>query len=107
MQRRKFRISYVKKSLARRSLIAAALSGIAILLCFFVLRLSVRAQGEAGLTVAAVAFCSFIISLFSIGYACFSFYEREKNYILSKISLLLSSALALFWIGLMITGGKG
>lgn len=107
MPRRTYKISYVKKPLAKKSLIAAALAAAAVFLCFFALRLSITAQGKAGLNAGAAAFCSLLVSLFSAGYAGLSFLEKEKNYILSRISILLSLVLVLFWIGLIITAWKG
>ena len=107
MPRRTHKISYVKKPFAKKSLIAAALTAAAALLCFFALRLSVAAQGNAGLNAAASAFCSLLVSFFAAGYAGLSFLEKDKNYILARISLVLSLILAVFWIGLIITGWKG
>lgn len=105
MRRRKYKISYIKKPFAKKSLIAISLSAAAVFLCFFGLRLSVMAQGNAGLNAGAFGFCSFLVAAISIGYAVFSFTEKEKNYLPARISVMVDAILLLFWIGLVIAAG--
>lgn len=105
MRRRNHKISYIKKPFAKKSLIAVSLSAAAVFLCFFGLRLSVMAQGKAGLDAGAFGFCSFLVAGFSIGYAVFSFAEKEKNYLPARISIMVDAILILFWIGLTIAAG--
>ena len=111
MQRPKHRqnnqISYIKKPISKTSMVACGLAAAALLLCYAALRLSVDSQGGAGLNAGACGFCSLLVALFSIGYAALSFREREKNYILARVSLLAGLALSVFWISLIITAGKG
>lgn len=101
------KISYVKKPIPKMSIIAIVLMAVALIFCFLALRLSVYRQGDAGLNAGAFGFCSLLVSLFSMGYAGLSLREREKNYILAKISLLSGLVLVVFWISLIVTAGKG
>jgi hypothetical protein len=60
--------------------------------------------GQAELNVAAVCFCSLLISLVSLAYGALSFFEREKKYILSKIGMSISGVLIVLWIVFIIIG---
>nr|WP_154527081.1 calcium:proton exchanger [Clostridium sp. WB02_MRS01] len=68
---------------------------------------SVMAEGQAQLNVAAVCFCSMLISIVSMVYGVFSFFEKEKKYILSKIGMGISLSLIILWAVLIIIGIKG
>lgn len=107
MRRQDNKISYVKKPIPQKSVIALVLLFVALIFWFAALRLGVTGQGEAGLNAGAFGFCSLLVTLFSMGYAGLTFREREKNYILARISLLAGLILVVFWISLIITAGKG
>lgn len=101
------RVSYVKKPFAKNSIFSIGLAGAALLLAGAGFVISVRAQGEAGLNVAAFEFCSFLVSLFAIWYGVKSFSEKEKNYILARIGTGLGGALIVLWLIMMIIGMRG
>lgn len=104
MQKGKRKISYIKKPFARRSFISLGASAAAVLCCGISLWLSVKMQGNGGLNMAAWGVSSLAASGVGIGYSLTSFMEKEKNYVLAKVSLGISGFLALFWISLIIVG---
>lgn len=107
MERRHKRVSYVKKPLAKRSVMAAILTGAALCLFGTGTYLSVKSQGQAPLNVAAVMFCSLIVALFGVWYGLISFLEKEKNYILAKVSLVVGGLMLFAWILMIIVGLRG
>lgn len=107
MQKKPHKISYVKKPFARRSRISFPFALAALGCCIASLGISARLQGNGDLDVAAWGVSSMIFSVISIVYAGTSFLEKEMNYILSKISLTISAALLVFWIGLLLVGLLG
>ncbi|PJJ28619.1 calcium:proton exchanger [Lacrimispora celerecrescens] len=106
MQKQK-KVSYIRKSFAKRSFLCLGLAVGALVLGIIGIISSVMAEGQAQLNVAAVCFCSLLISFFSIGYGVFSFFEREKKYILSKVGMGISLSLIILWAVLIIIGIKG
>lgn len=107
MERRNTRVSYVKKPLAKRSFMAAGL--VAAGLCLFAagMYFGVKSQGQAPLNVAAAMFCSLVVCLVGLWYGALSFLEKEKNYILAKVSLVVGGLLVFAWILIMIVGLRG
>lgn len=104
MAERRFKISYVKKPFARRSFISLPLAAAAFVFGAVSLYLSVRMQGSGGLNVGAWGFSSFVFSLAALIYGGLSFLEKEKNYVLARIGMILGGLLALFWICLTCVG---
>lgn len=66
--------------------------------------LSIRSHGNGEINVAAWGFTSVIFSALALSYSASSFLEKERNYILSKISLVTSGVLALFWFCVILVG---
>ncbi len=107
MQKGNRKISYIKKPFAGRSFISLGATAAALVCCIVSLWLSVNMQGNGGLNMAAWGVSSLVASGVGIGYGLISFMEKEKNYVLAKISLGISGFLALFWIFLVIIGLLG
>jgi len=101
------RASYIRKPFAKRSFLSLGLAVGALVLGIIGIISSVMAEGQAQLNVAAVCFCSLLISIFSLVYGVLSFFEREKKYILSKIGMGISLGLIILWAVLIIIGVKG
>lgn len=106
MQKQK-KVSYIRKSFAKRSILCLGLAVGALALGMIGIISSVMAEGQAQLNVAAVCFCSMLISIVSMVYGVFSFFEKEKKYILSKIGMGISLSLIILWAVLIIIGIKG
>jgi len=100
-------VSYIRKSFAKRSFLCLGLAVGALALGIIGIISSVMAEGQAQLNVAAVCFCSMLISIVSMVYGVFSFFEKEKKYILSKIGMGISLSLIILWAVLIIIGIKG
>lgn len=106
MQKQK-KVSYIRKPFAKRSFLSLGLAIGALVLGIIGIASSVMTAGQAQLNVAAVCFCSLVISIFSLIYGTLSFFEKEKKYILSKIGMGISGILAILWIVLIIIGIRG
>ena len=92
MERIGNKVSYIKKPLAKNSFVAAGLVFYAAAISF-----SYYTQGNAPLAAAALGFCSIIIAVSSVVYGVFAMMEKEKNYLLAKISLAAAGILLLVW----------
>ena len=68
------RYSYIRKKLARGTVGACILSGLALLLFLFCISYSFYRHGEAGMVIAAIALLSVHFSAFSL---CYSFGEGK------------------------------
>lgn len=101
------KVSYVKKPFARRSIISFGLSLCALILFIMGISCGVNSNGQMPLNMAAVCFCSLLVALFSLAYGVFSFFEREKKYILAKLGLGVSGCLVIVWLILIIIGLRG
>ncbi|MEY8356189.1 calcium:proton exchanger [Lachnospiraceae bacterium 54-53] len=106
MQKQK-KVSYIRKSFAKKSFLSLGLAIGALILGITGIVSSVMTGGQAQLNVAAVCFCSLVISLVSLVYGVLSFLEKEKKYILARIGMGISAALVILWSVLIIIGIKG
>ena len=92
------KISYIRKPLAKYSFVAAGLIAAGYIFGVIAVALSYQNQGDAPMQAAALALCSIVTILSSIAYGIFSFTEKEKNYILAKISLVFAGIAMCFWL---------
>lgn len=107
MAERRFKISYVKKPFARKSFAGLPLSLLALLLGAVSLWLSVRMQGNGSLSVGAWGVSSLVFAIAGMVYCGLSFLEKEHNYVLAKIGMVIDGLLILFWICLIFVGLRG
>ncbi|MBS6642558.1 MAG: calcium:proton exchanger [Clostridiaceae bacterium] len=107
MERRHTRVSYVKKPLAKRSFMSIGLAAAGLCLFAAGMYLSIKNQGQAPLNVAAMVFCSLILNLVGVWYGALSFLEKEKNYILAKVGIVVGGLEIFAWILIMIVGIGG
>ena len=102
MERIGNKISYIRKPLAKYSFVSAGLMIAAYIFAIVSVALSYQAQGNAPMISAALGLCSIITAISSLVYGVFSFFEKEKNYILARICLIAAGILAFFWLVIMI-----
>lgn len=98
------KVSYIRKPFARQSKWSLGLCAAGLLLFAGAMILAVREQGQSGMYVGALGFSSLAFSLFGLWYGVHSFWEKEKNYILARISTPLSGLLVIVWLVMIIIG---
>lgn len=98
------KISYIRKPLARRGKMSLLLAAIATLLGALGVYFGVQGNGNAGLSVAALGFSSLLFALVSLWYGWLAFLERNRNYLMARISLGISGLWAVFWVCMVIVG---
>ena len=98
MERIGNKVSYIKKPFAKNSFVAAGLAAAALVFYAAAISFSYYTQGNAPLAAAALGFCSIIIAVSSVVYGVFAMMEKEKNYLLAKISLAAAGILLLVWV---------
>lgn len=102
MERIGNKVSYIRKPLAKYSFVAAGLTAAAYFFAAVGIGLSYQAQGNAPLVASALALCSILTSISSLAYGAFSFFEKEKNYLLAKICLVAAGILVFFWLVIIV-----
>lgn len=107
MQKKPRRISYIRKPFARRGFVSFPFAIAALFCCIASLGISTYLQGNGDVNVAAWGLSSIIFAVVSLVYSAMSFLEKERNYILAKISLGVSAVLVVFWLCLVIVGLVG
>lgn len=98
MERIGNKVSYIRKPLAQYSLVAAGLLAVSAVLTCAVAAVSYRTRGNVPLVMAAVGFSGILAAVVSVVYGILSFSEKEKNYVLAKISLVGSGLVLMIWI---------
>lgn len=98
------KVSYIRKPMAKHSFPAIVLAAAGLVLTGAGVWLAVRNKGEAGVNAAACGFCAILVSITGMMYCWRASVEKEKNYILAKIGLVLCGLTLLFWICLIIVG---
>lgn len=104
MERRRYKISYIKKPLAKKSFICLGLATVALTCALNSLRISVVMQGDGGPNVGAWGLSSLLFASASMAYGSLSFQEKEKKYILSKIGIVVSGLTLVFWVCMLVVG---
>ncbi len=107
MKNRNRKISYIKKPFARNSFYCLPLSVLALMFLGVSLYLSVRMQGNGQMNVAAWGLSSMLFAVAGLCYGLSSFLEKEMNYILSKIGVVISGILLVCWVFVIIIGLAG
>lgn len=102
MERIGNKVSYIRKPLARYSFVASGLTIAAYIFAAAAVMLSYRAQGNAPMVSAALGFCSIINAVSACVYGVFSFFEKEKNYLLAKICLITAGLAVFFWLVIVL-----
>lgn len=92
------KVSYIRRPLARQSLPAAGLAAVSLILTLASIGVSYYTGGSAPLWAAAVGFSGILTAAVSVIYGIFSLLEKEKNYILSKISLAAAGVILFLWL---------
>ena len=104
MARKKFKISYIRKPFAKRSLVSLPLALWALALGGASLALRARLPGAGGLAGAAWGVSSLLFAVVGLGYGGLSLFEKEKNYLFAKIGMGITGGLILFWTCMIIVG---
>lgn len=104
MEARRTRVSYVKKALAKRSIPSFGLAIAGLLLLGGSLYLGVHTQGQVMLNVGAMGFCSILLSLSAILYGVTAFWDKEKNYRLAKLGIVMGAILLFTWLLIIVMG---
>lgn len=102
MERIGNKVSYIKKPFAKASFVAAGLAAVSFLLGAAAIGLACYTRGNVPLNGAALGFCSILTALCSLVYGIFSFFEKEKNYLLAKISLFAAGVLIFVWLVIIV-----
>ena len=98
MERIGNKVSYIRKPLAKYSFVSAGLGTAALLFGFIAIGAAYYFQGDAPLSAAGGGFCRILTAVSAVVYGVLSFFEKEKNYILAKISLGISGTLLFLWL---------
>ena len=98
------KISYIRKPLARRGKMSLLLAAIATLLGAPGVYLGVQRNRNAGLSLAGPGFSHLLFAMVSLWYGWLAFLERNRNYLMARISLGISGLWAVFWVCMVIVG---
>lgn len=104
MQRGKRKISYIKKPFAGNSRICLPAAVLSLILWGVSLYLSVRLQGQGDLNVAAWGLSSLVCGIVALVYGGFALMEKEKNYMLAKLGMVVGGIVMIFWLCMIIVG---
>ncbi len=98
------KVSYIRHPFARNSYWSLMMAVICLALTVASMTLSVRNAGQGGLITGALGFSGIAAALMGFWYSFLSFREKEKNYILAKISTGLCITVVIFWLMIIIVG---
>lgn len=98
------RVSYVRKPLAQRSKWAVGFLAVSLLLGALGIYGGVVTQGQAALQSAAFGLCSIVFAVTAVWYGGISFLEKEKNYILARIVVVIGGAVLIGWGSAIVLG---
>ena len=102
MERIGNKVSYIRKPLAKYSFVSLGLIAAAYVFGTAAVVLSYQNMGDAPLNAAAFGLCSIVTTVSSIVYGIFSFFEKEKNYLLAKVCLVFAGIAMCFWLVVVV-----
>ncbi len=97
-------VNYIRKPLAKGGFYAAGITAVGLVLFGSVIGLAVKSRGNVPLNVSAMAFSSLLFALCGLIYGIRAMWEKEKNYILAKLSVILDGLMILVWVIMLIVG---
>lgn len=98
------KVSYIRKPLAKHSKWSLGLSAAGLILFAGTMYITVKEQGQSGMYAGALGFSSMVFSILGLWYSVHAFREKEKNYILARISLPVSGILVFAWLVMIMIG---
>ena len=98
------KVSYIRKPLAKHSKWSLGLCAAGLPLFAGTLYITVWEQGQSGMYAGALGFSSLVFSILGLWYSICALLEKEKNYILARISLPVSGILLIIWLVMIIIG---
>ena len=102
MERIGNKVSYIRKPLAKYSFVSLGLNVAANVFGTVAVALAYQSMGDAPMTAAALGLCSIVTTISSVVYGIFSFFEKEKNYILAKVCLVFAGIAVCFWLVVVV-----
>ena len=102
MERIGNKVSYIRKPLAKYSFVSLGLIVAAYVFGTVAVALAYQSMGDAPMTAAALGLCSIVTTISSVVYGIFSFFEKEKNYILAKVCLVFAGIAVCFWLVVVV-----
>lgn len=98
------KISYVRHPFARNSYYCLVLAVLSFLLGGVSMYLSVARAGQGNLNTGAYGFSSIVAAVVGLWFGLQAFGEKESNYILAKIGIIVCLVLLIVWLIIVITG---
>jgi fluoride ion exporter CrcB/FEX len=102
MERIGNKVSYIRKPPAKYSFVSVGLIVAAYVFGIAAVALSYQNMGDAPMNAAAFGLCSIVTTISSIVYGVFSFFEKEKNYLLAKVCLVFAGSAMCFWLVVVV-----
>lgn len=102
MERIGNKVSYIRKPLAKYSFVSLGLIVAAYVFGTVAVALAYQSMGDAPMTAATLGLCSIVTTISSVVYGIFSFFEKEKNYILAKVCLVFAGIAVCFWLVVVV-----
>lgn len=98
------KVSYIRHPFARNSYWGLGLGAVSLGLTAVSMALSVRNGGQGGLITGALGFSGIAAALMGFWFSYLSFREKEKNYMLARVSIGICLVTAVFWLMIIIVG---
>ena len=97
-------VNYIRKPLAKGGFYAAGITAVGLVLFVSVNAMSVNSRYNVPLNLSSMAFSSLLFALCGLIYGIRAMWEKEKNYILAKLSVILDGLMILVWVIMLIVG---
>lgn len=98
------KVSYIRHPFAAHSYISLGTSVLCLALTAASLWMSVAQEGQGGMITGALGFSAMVSAGIGLWFSLLSFMEKEKNYILAKISLGICGVILILWVMIIIVG---
>lgn len=98
------KVSYVRHPFARNSYFSLGLAVLSLCLSGGSVGLSVSRAGEGGMMTGALGFSAIAAAGAGLWFCLLAMMEKEKNYILAKISAALCGVILILWLMVIIVG---
>lgn len=103
-QKKRRNVKFGNRKHSTRGILSTVMAAFSIILLCVLVIVSYKMRGNGGIYLGSVGIAAFLLNLVGVSTAIKSFKEKEREYLFSKIGIIINFIMVLSWAGIYILG---
>lgn len=103
-RKKRHKIKFGNRKHSVRGILSTIMAAFSLVLFCILVIVSYKMKGNGGIYLGSIGVAAFFVNVVGISAAISSFREREREYLFSKIGLIINFIIALGWGGIYVLG---